>query len=164
MALCSSCGQVILFGGVKEGDLRFCNVTCQQNAGAIRAAVAVPENAARARADHIRMGLCPRCQGPGPVDVHLSHWIWSGLAFTRWGSKQLVSCRRCAVKSQVGNLIFSGLFGWWGFPHGLLLTPVMLTRNLSAIFSSTDPLEPSPRLVQLARMQLASQPGPRSSN
>jgi hypothetical protein len=26
-----------------------------------------------------------------------------------------LKCRRCAVKSQVGNLFFSGILGWWGF-------------------------------------------------
>ena len=27
-------------------------------------------------------------------------------------------------------LLFSGVFGWWGFPWGLVMTPVQLARNL----------------------------------
>jgi hypothetical protein len=157
MASCAACGQTILFGGVQESDLRFCNSICQSKAGAVRAASAVPETAAKALADQIRMGLCPLCKGPGPVDVHLSHWVWSAIAMTRWGSKQQLSCRRCAVKSQLGNLAFSGTLGWWGFPWGLVMTPVMVSRNLMAIFSSSERSEPSPRLVQVARMQLGAQ-------
>lgn len=158
MASCASCGQSILFGGLRDGELRFCNETCHSNAVAVRAALTVPEGEAKSHAEQIRMGPCPRCQGPGPVDVHLSYWVWSAVAFTRWGSQQLVSCRRCAVRSQIGNLVFSGAFGWWGFPHGFLITPLMITRNLAGIFSSTERPEPSPRLIHFARMHLGSQP------
>jgi len=68
-----------------------------------------------------------------------------------------LKCRRCAVKSQVGNLFFSGILGWWGFPWGLIFTPVQVGRNFMAIFTPPDPSQPSDKLVQAARIQLASQ-------
>jgi hypothetical protein len=69
-----------------------------------------------------------------------------------------VTCRGCAFKSQLGNLVFSAGLGWWGFPWGFLLTPVQVVRNVIAIVSPPDASQPSARLVQVARVQLASQP------
>jgi hypothetical protein len=84
--------------------------------------------------------------------------VWSGIAFSRWGSQRHVTCRSCAFKSQVGNLVFSAGLGWWGFPWGFLLTPVQVVRNAIGMMSPPDPSQPSARLVQVARMQLVSQP------
>ena len=158
MASCAFCGETILFGGVTKGQLRFCNSTCQSKGSLATAAATVPDSAAQALAQQIHMGICPRCQGPGPVDVHSAHWVYSALAFSRWGTKQQVGCRPCAVKTQVGNLLFSSVLGWWGFPWGLVMTPVQVGRTLMAIISPPDPSQPSPKLVQIARIQLASQP------
>ena len=60
-------------------------------------------------------------------------------------------CRPCAVKIQAGNLVFSSLLGWWGFPHGPPITPVQVVRNLIAIVAPPDPSHPSPKLVQVAQ-------------
>jgi len=158
MATCAYCGTTILFGGVKQGEFRFCNPICQGNGQILSAAATVPETVAQNLARQIHSGDCPRCKGPGPVDVHVSHWVWSAVAFSRWGSKQQVTCRRCAFKSQVGNLFFSAGLGWWGFPWGLVLTPVQVVRNVVAMVTPPNPSDPSPRLVQIARVQLASQP------
>jgi hypothetical protein len=59
------------------------------------------------------------------------------------------------VKSQLGDLAFSALLGWWGFPWGLLVTPVQIARNIAALASPPDPAQPSARLLQTARIQLA---------
>ena len=158
MASCAACGETILFGGVKDGDLRFCNANCHGKATLVSAAELVPESVAIEFARQIHQGLCPRCQGSGPVEVHTAHWVWSALAFTRWGSQQQVSCRRCAVKTQAGKLALSTVFGWWGFPWGLVFTPVQITRNIIAIASPPKSTEPSAKLVQVARVHLATQP------
>jgi hypothetical protein len=157
MPSCSCCGNMILFGGVKQGELRFCNATCQSNGYLLWAASVVPEDAVRNLADKIHRGPCPRCQGDGPVDAHFVHWVWSALALTRWGSRQLVACRGCALKSQFGNLAFSAGLGWWGFPWGFLCTPVQIVRNIKAMASPPDPSQPSANLIQVARVRLASQ-------
>ena len=158
MASCAACGETILFGGVKAGELRFCNANCQSKGYLLSVAARVPESAAVDFARRIHLGQCPRCQGPGPVDVHTAYWVWSALAFTRWGSQQQVSCRGCAVKTQAGKLALSSLLGWWGVPWGLIFTPVQVARNTIAIASPPKPDEPSAKLVQIARVQLASQP------
>jgi hypothetical protein len=156
VAKCAACGETILFGGVKQGDLRFCNAACQLKGQSLVAAARVPEHAAQARARDIHNSPCPRCKGPGPVDVHSSYWVWSALALTRWGTSQQLKCRRCAIKSQVGNMLFSGALGWWGFPWGFVFTPVQVGRNLVALFTPPDPSQPSPRLLQVARIDVAS--------
>jgi hypothetical protein len=156
MARCATCGETILFGGVTQGNLRFCNTVCQSKGQALAAAAVVPEHAAQARARELHQSNCPKCKGPGPVDVHTSYWVWSALALTRWGTQQQLNCRGCAIKSQFGNLLFSGVLGWWGFPWGLLFTPVQVGRNLVAIFAPPDPSQPSAKLVQVARVQIAT--------
>jgi hypothetical protein len=42
MARCAYCNTVILFGGVKDGDLRFCNETCHQQGQFLLVADQVP--------------------------------------------------------------------------------------------------------------------------
>jgi hypothetical protein len=157
MNRCAVCGELILFGGVKQGNLQFCNTICQSKGQLVAASARVPESEAQALARQIHQGHCPRCKGPGPVDVHTSYWVWSALALTRWGSQPQLKCRRCGIKSQLGNLAFTGLLGWWGFPWGLLWTPVQIGRNIGAIFSPPDPSQPSAKLVQIAYFQLAGQ-------
>jgi hypothetical protein len=158
MATCAFCGNMILFGGVKQGEFHFCNAVCQSSGDVVVAASVVPESVAQGLARQIHFGPCPRCKGPGPVDVHNSHWVWSAIAFSRWGSQRHLTCRRCAFKYQLGNLVFSAGLGWWGFPWGFVLTPVQIVRNVTALVSPPDRSQPSARLVHVARMQLASRP------
>jgi hypothetical protein len=157
MASCDYCGETILFGGVKDGGLRFCDWKCQSKGQLLSAAAGVPESAATNLARQIHRGPCPRCQGLGPVDVHTAYWVWSALAITRWGTRQQVSCRRCAVKTQAGKLALSAAIGWWGFPWGFFVTPVQVFRNVLAIASPPNPTEPSAKLIRIARARLASQ-------
>ena len=156
MATCAYCGETIVFGGVKASGLRFCNATCQGKARTLAAAAPMPDDAVAELARQIHSGPCPRCRGPGPVNVHVAYWVWSALAFTRWGNQQQVSCRRCAVKAQSGRLALSAAFGWWGFPYGILITPVQVGRTAMAIAAPPKPEQPSTRLVNVARAYLTS--------
>lgn len=157
MAACAHCGTTILFGGQNAGGLKFCSKKCLDRSN-IAVAIQVPDEAVEVLARQIHAGPCPRCQGPGPVDVHHAYWVWSALAFTRWGSWKQVCCRRCAVKSQAGKLVTTGLFGWWGFPWGIVMTPVQFGRTVKALFSPPKPTYPSAQLFHVARVYLASQP------
>ena len=160
MATCAYCGETIVFGGLKAGPFRYCNAKCQDKARVAAAASPVSEEAITVLAQQIHSGPCPRCQGPGPVDVHMAYWAWSALAFTRWGNRKQVSCRRCAVKRQAGRLIQSALFGWWGFPYGLLITPVQVWRTASHMMFPPSPTGPSAKLHEVARSHLLSHPQP----
>jgi hypothetical protein len=51
----------------------------------------------------------------------------------------------------------SSVLGWWGFPWGLLVTPVQIARNIVGLFATPDPASPSRALTDLVRRQLAEQ-------
>jgi hypothetical protein len=79
------------------------------------------------------------------------------LVLTSWKSVPQISCRGCGVKSQLGGAAFSLVAGWWGFPWGLLFTPVQVGRNVFGMLRGPDPLNPSPSLEKAIRMNIAAQ-------
>lgn len=170
MTPCASCGTTIVMGGVKDGELRFCNRTCQKSGGLAYLGAEIPDLEVQSYAMEVREGPCPKCQGPGPNDVFTSHTVLSFILLTSWRSTPHISCKSCAVKSQALGFVLSFLFGWWGFPFGLILTPVQLVRNLWGMTRSAGDM-PSPELQRLSRLMMAhsrlqststGQQGPRS--
>ena len=159
MATCDQCGTVILFGGKRAGGLRFCSDACSQK-GSLRSAAQelaqqVPEELIQQQVLAVHQGTCPKCGREGPIDVHVSHRVWSAIHLTSWKSRPQVSCRACAVKAQCGDTLFSLLFGWWGFPFGLVLTPVQIARNVAGMLRAPNPTTPSPQLEQMVRADIA---------
>ncbi|MDR2837803.1 MAG: hypothetical protein LBV49_04425 [Azonexus sp.] len=155
MASCSACGAAIIFGGKTVGDQRFCNDECAQNGLILARARQLSDADVRVFASQIHSGQCPKCSGAGPIDVRTSHQVWSALLFTRWKSTQQIACRRCGIKSQAGDLAISVVAGWWGFPWGLLMTPIQVGRNIFDMALAPNPTQPSPKLLQQARLILA---------
>jgi hypothetical protein len=151
MATCASCGKTIESGGIRLGDQMFCGGTCLDQARTLEGPAPTPVGGAGGVARQIHAGPCPMCQGPGPVDVHDTYWVWSAVLLTRWGSRSQVSCRRCGLKSQLSGLLQSVALGWWGFPWGLIITPLQIVRNAMAMFTPSSPEEPSERLRAIAR-------------
>lgn len=157
MASCAYCGTTILFGGVKDGNRRFCNAKCQTGGALVDLAQQLPDTSVQQVVREVHQGTCPKCGGSGPVDVHTSYRVWSAVLLTQWSNKPQVSCRKCGVKAQLGNTAFSAVLGWWGFPWGLILTPVQVVRNLWAIVSPPDAAHPSAKLENQVRLNLAAQ-------
>ncbi len=155
MAKCNACGR-IMFGGVRADGLRYCSNRCRNSHRLISDAQLIPAEVTDALAAQIHAGRCPKCKGPGPVDVHKYYQVWSALVVTRWSTRSQVSCLRCAIKSQAGSLLFSLLFGWWGIPWGIVFTPVQIFRNAAEMIFPQDRALPSERLKRLASVQLAS--------
>jgi hypothetical protein len=157
MATCSYCGTTILFGGVHSGDQRFCNAKCLQRGQLLDLARQVPANVVEKQVEEVFRGNCPKCNGLGPIDVHRFYEVWSILFMTRWVTSQQVSCRSCATKRQAGALAFSLFCGWWGFPWGLILTPVQVTRNIVAMCGGPDSSQPSVDLRKIVQINLGQQ-------
>lgn len=157
MASCDVCSKTILFGGHKADGLRFCGDDCLEQGYVLLQARAIPDDAVAAAVREVHMGLCPVCGGSGPVDVHTSHEVWSLLLLTSWKSLPRISCRSCGVKRQLGGLLFSLVAGWWGFPWGLLMTPVQIVKNVIGLASPPGPMRPSEALGTQMRMILAEQ-------
>ena len=157
MATCANCGRTIAFGGPKEGEQRFCGKPCQAAFHLNRASSQLPDGFIQEKAAEVHAGPCPKCGGPGPVDVHASHWVWSAGLITRWSRKTELCCKRCGNGAKWKATAFSGLLGWWGFPWGLLMTPAQIIRNVGYMISGPDPTRPSDKLVEMVRVRLSSQ-------
>lgn len=159
MRSCDNCGETILFGGVRHEDLRFCNANCLEQAEWVHAASTIPEVDVERRVREVHQGQCPKCLGAGPVDVHSSHWVYSALLWTSWGSRAELCCRACGNKTQWRDGAFSMLLGWWGAPFGLFITPVQLTRNFVGITGLKGPndMEPSPELRRWVQRRLVAE-------
>ena len=155
MARCSACGTAILFGGSREGELRFCNAKCHAKGRLLIASRQLPPAMVTEATGNVFRGSCPKCHGPGPVDVHTSYRIWSAVFLTSWQNTPHVCCRGCGRKAQLGDLAISLFVGWWGFPWGLIMTPVQIGRNLTAIFRA-DAEQPSQALENVVRMSIVS--------
>lgn len=154
MASCSSCGTMILFGGIREGDDRFCKEACRAHASA---GAAVPPAEVLAEAARVRNGPCPQCARSGsPIEVRMSHRAMSFIFVTQWSSQPHLSCRGCYTRAAIGDTLLTLVLGWWGFPFGLLLTPIQVIRNLGGLFSAERPNAPASNALKAAvRKELA---------
>ena len=109
-----------------------------------------------AHANAIRQGDCPRCrQRRSPVELRTEHWVWSAIFITRYGRRTSLACRPCARAGNLKALLTSTLFGWWGFPFGLLITPYKIVINVVELLRKDRP-EPSDALRNLVRSRLAA--------
>lgn len=156
MASCDYCGTTILFGGIQDHGLRFCSKKCHEQGIVLAVSAHVPDDIVSQQVTEVHQGKCPKCGGPGPIDVHTSHIVWSALVLTSWKSRPEVCCRACGIKAKLSGALLSGIAGWWGFPWGILVTPVQVLRNLAGLFSSPNPNAPSPQLGKLIRANLAA--------
>jgi hypothetical protein len=157
MARCAYCKTTILFGGVRDGNAQFCNKRCHENAFLLTLAAQVPHDAVVNEVARLHCGPCPKCGGPGPVDVHRVHRVWSAAVVTTSSHFPVVACRGCARKSQAGGALFSFCLGWWGFPWGIIFTPLQITKNVIGMCRGPDPERPSPDLENYVRVAMGMQ-------
>jgi hypothetical protein len=160
MATCDYCGATIWFGGKSAGLLRFCGENCFRNGRHIINATSIPHEELEKRLRQVHHGPCPRCGGDGPVDVHTWHDVKSFVFITRWRSIPRICCRKCGLLSQLCGSLSSLLIGWWGFPFGLILTPIQIARNVKGIVFPPVPQQPSPMLERMVRIELGKRKTP----
>jgi hypothetical protein len=156
MASCNYCGSTILFGGVTNGNYRFCNKDHAQKGALLVAGDQVPANVVNAHARQLRDGNCPRCNKAGPVEVRNSYYVQSFILMTSWRTNTHVCCKPCGRKQNLKDGLLSLVLGWWGLPWGLLVTPIQVIRNLIAAIGGDSSSEPSPALLRVVRAHLAS--------
>ncbi len=154
MASCTSCSRTIVFGGVRDGGFTYCSKRCQARNEVGVIARDLPEEEVRLEAESVHEGQCPQCGGPGPVDVHVSHTVWSALVVSNARSTPAVCCASCGTKARWGAALSSAVLGWWGFPWGLVLTPIQIARNIGGL-RGPDPRQPSPLLIERVRHGMA---------
>ncbi len=159
MAKCGYCSSTIIFGGLrtKETRTRFCNQKCYNNAVLLEVSDKIPIDVVNQQVRMVHQGLCPKCKGCGPIDVHIKFQVWSALLVTSWSNRPEISCRACGRKNQLMSAFGSLLFGWWGFPWGFIMTPVQVTRNVVGMVKGPDNLNPSQMLEKMVRLAMASE-------
>ena len=157
MAKCAYCGSIIVLGGKREGDLRFCNEICQSKASIPTVLSQVPGEAVEKYIQEVHAGPCPVCGGPGPVDVYFSYRVWSALVITGREKTPRISCMSCGRKDKLSAALFSFFLGWWGFPWGLIYTPASIYWNLSRLSEFPDPSKPSLQLITMLNEKMATE-------
>ena len=155
MAVCSYCGTSFMWGGKRDGNFRFCNDRCHHSGVLLSISDRVPPEIVSEQIAAVHRGPCPKCNGPGPIEVYNSYRVWSALVLTSWRTQPHVCCRSCATRRQLGDATFSLFLGWWGVPWGLLITPMQIARNIGGLMSRPDPGTATPQLEKLVKLSLA---------
>lgn len=156
MASCAYCNSSILLGGKRNGALRFCNSECESKGALASLAQQLPSEEVDKYVRLTHQGPCPKCQGPGPVDVHRSYRVWSAIFMTSWSNRPAICCKACGTKTKLLDTLYCAVLGWWGIPWGLLMTPVQVIRNLVSIATPPNPTTPSAELERLLRLEWAA--------
>jgi len=157
MATCYYCETLFFFGGKSDATGRYCNAKCQAAGNLLARSRQIPAGEVERLVRETHHSNCPRCGGHGPIDIHKAHQVWSAIFITSWSSKPELSCKSCATKRQIISSITSLLFGWWGFPWGLGMTPLQVARNIIEIAGGPQPNNPTPLLEKYIRLNAAAQ-------
>jgi hypothetical protein len=159
MAKCGYCNSTVIFGGLKTKDKseRYCNEKCYNSAVLLAVSNQIAVETINEQVQQVHQGFCPKCKGRGPIDVHIKYQVWSALLLTSWSNHPEISCRSCGRKNQVIGALSSLVLGWWGFPWGLIMTPVQVGRNVIGMMKGPDDLRPSPMLERMVRLGIGSQ-------
>ncbi|TWU59281.1 WD domain, G-beta repeat [Rubripirellula tenax] len=156
MPYCGACNSFILGGGKSEGGKRYCNAKCLEVGRTINYVGDIPDDIISKRAWQMRDAACARCGGPGPLDFHGGQQVISVIILTWTTDATVFGCHRCGKNAAIKATVTTLFAGWWGFPWGLIMTPIVLVTNTVALLQSTPP-GPSARLLDAAKMDMAAQ-------
>lgn len=163
MAKCCYCQTTILFSSLTVGELQFCSARCVSLGRQLVEAQQLPSAVVAAALDRVHHERCPRCQGPGPVEVFTSYTVLSVVLLTWWASDPKVTCRACATKRQLGAIAVSLLLGWWSLP-GLIRTPIQVARNVRGLSQRIVLDSPSPEYEEHVSLQWLAAARPRPAD
>jgi endogenous inhibitor of DNA gyrase (YacG/DUF329 family) len=154
MEICPNCGATVENDRkITFQDSTFCSVKCLQERFPDAEILVENQDPIDHIATQIHEGACPLCGRLGTVDIYSSYRVISFLVLTSFSTIPELSCWRCAVKAKIKNGLITLLFGWWGIPCGIVLTPIYLLRNLiSCITTSTH--KPSKKLKEFVKNQI----------
>lgn len=155
MAKCSHCGKFIMFGGKKQGELRFCSDACHQQGFLAPLAERFAPEVIEQQVRQIHQQSCPVCGGDGPADINTSRTTASILIMTSRKDSPRLSCARCGKGSINKGIASTALFGWWGFPFGFIFTPWQLFKGVKSLSNLPDASQPSEKLQRLVKLQVA---------
>ena len=76
MAKCNYCGASILIGSCKHDGFEYCNKDHLEKGIYIELSKKIEKNDVEKLVNEIHNGLCPKCKGPGPIDVYTCYDIY----------------------------------------------------------------------------------------
>ncbi len=154
MARCVVCNTLVLFGGKKEGDDRYCGDECYTQKDYVEAERIIPDKVVKESVDKIYNGPCPKCDGQGLVNVRKSYRLISAVVYLAWDIKSEITCKKCARPRQIGAIIITFLLGWWGI-WGPFITPYFLFQNFREMLINPDKDKPKKDFEKIIRKDLA---------
>jgi hypothetical protein len=120
-----------------------------------RLAESIPAKDIEQLASKLRSTHCSSCNSHEPVDAFPSYFVYSVVIWTGWRKKVELSCRSCSRKRQAKSLAASFLLGWWGFPFGLVATPIIIMANVIGMVHNPMTRPPGKNLKAYARLVAA---------
>ena len=157
MANCGNCGKHFFISGADgEDGTKFCDERCQMEHQLQPYIDRISVADLDQEVQRLQDSKCPECNGPGPLEVWHSHSIWSALVLTRWVNQSHFCCKSCARTHQWQGLAISTLLGWWGFPWGVIMTPVQIVRGLNAVFTGFPEGDATPEFIRQAQLTLGA--------
>ena len=156
MATCPSCNQWFI-GGVTSNGRKFCSEACVQEGVIFQVIDQLPAQYIDEQTRRIHHGLCPECKGPGPVECFQTHNVYAFVFMTRWTSTPHVCCKACATQKALGAIALTLVTGWWGIPHGIVMTPIQIARNIGTMRREVVTGQPSDQMRQLVGRMAANQ-------
>ncbi len=135
LGICHTCDAIILFGGIRRDGYHYCSRRCAEEA---------------------EMGRAADCgRADAGVDLRASHRCTGYLLHTSVVTERRICCRFCGARHALRAIAHSLLFGWWGFPLGPILTPIVVLRDLFVMIPRVR-RSPSPALVEAVRLDIAA--------
>lgn len=86
---------------LKDGNRKYCNKRCYEADEISRVAGEIPDEVMDEFSKQIHGGICLKCNGPGPVDIHKSYSVYSVILYTAWRTKEHLLCKKCASRQQI---------------------------------------------------------------
>jgi hypothetical protein len=157
LGTCHTCDAIILFGGVTRDGHRYCGRRCAEEAELGRAIEMIPAEVAESEALRIRRAPCPLCgRADTDVDLRASFRVTGFLLHTSVSTRRQICCRVCGAREAAKAIAHTMIFGWWGFPWGPVLTPMMVLRNLFAMIPRLRNRRVRADFVDAVRLDIAA--------
>lgn len=154
---CDYCDSSAIISYIINDGQRFCSTACLENARLMELSEDIPSEEIINFAYDLKNGECPDChRNDSKIETRKHYRVWSAVIITSSTKQTHVCCKSCGRKINFESIMFCLVFGWWGIPWGILITPVQIILNIAEIFNAADDKIPSDDLVQRARIGLAA--------
>ncbi len=152
---CDFCGKSLFPGPFSADGQRFCNIDCFHTSRLRQAAVDITDAQALERAKSLKSAPCEKCALPQKnPDIYKSYYIVSMVFIVTTSTESKFICKSCANRDSLWAILYCMTFGWWSL-KGIFMAPFQIAANISEMLHRSGSIDPSPLLVDWARLTLA---------